>query len=83
MAVFWIRVVRQVTADVMAMIAPCPVPSAAVYSRTLNGVPCNAIEMSSSSDWHLAFVIPELSTFSDSVRDAVRTKVTTSKAHGK
>jgi len=67
-------------ADVMAMVEPSPLSSATANSSTDDGVPCNAVQMSSSSNWHLAFAIPELSTFSDSVKDAVRTGVTTSKA---
>ncbi|XP_065893226.1 uncharacterized protein [Dysidea avara] len=50
--------------------SPIPIASPSPYSA----VPV------STSNWHLNFTIPQLRTFSDAVKDAVRTGVTTFKA---
>ncbi|XP_065887420.1 uncharacterized protein [Dysidea avara] len=58
------------TAGVSTESSPIPTASPSPYSA----VPV------STSNWHLNFTIPELGTFSDAVKDAVRTGVTTFKA---
>jgi len=57
---------------------PCPVPSPNLESNEHE--PCATMETPSSSNWHLMFAIPELTCFSDAVKEAVRIGVITSKA---